>query len=225
LRDVSFDLPAGQSLALVGPTGSGKSTIVKLLAKLYDKYAGSITIDGIEVATMSPSCLRRQIAVVPQDIVLFDGTLRFNISLGRAGITDAAIERALNAVCADDFISKLPGGLDFQVREQGANLSHGQRQLVVFARALAVNPLLLILDEATSSVDQESESRIQRAIESMLHNRTVIVIAHRLSTVSRCNQILVVKDGEVAERGSHAQLMAAQGIYRRLHDQPGTFNV
>lgn len=224
LRDVSFDLPAGQSLALVGPTGSGKSTIVKLLAKLYDKYTGSITIDGVEVATTTPDCLRRQIAVVPQDIVLFDGTLRFNISLGRQGISDAAIERALNAVCAGDFISQLPGGLDFQVREQGANLSHGQRQLVVFARALAVDPVLLILDEATSSVDQESEARIQRAIEAMLHDRTVIVIAHRLSTVARCNQILVIKDGAVAERGNHDQLMAAQGIYRKLHDQPGAFN-
>jgi ATP-binding cassette subfamily B protein len=223
LRGVSFDLPAGQSLALVGPTGSGKSTIIKLLAKLYDRYSGSITIDGKEIAQLSPASLRRQVAVVPQDIVLFDGTLRFNISLGREGIADEDMTRALDAVCAGDFIRSLPGGLDFQIREQGANLSHGQRQLVVFARALAVNPALLILDEATSSVDQESESRIQQAIDAMLNNRTVIVIAHRLSTVARCNQILVVRDGEIAERGTHAELMARQGIYRNLHDQPGHF--
>ncbi len=223
LQGVTFDLPAGKSLALVGPTGSGKSTIIKLLARLYDGYRGSITIDGVEISGISPTTLRQKVAIVPQDIVLFDGTLRFNISLGRDGVDDHAINRALEAVCASDFITKLPGGLDFHVREQGANLSHGQRQLIVFARALATNPTLIILDEATSSVDPDSERRVQEAIESMLHERTVIVIAHRLSTVARCGQILVIKGGRVLERGSHADLISANGLYRKLHDQPGTF--
>ncbi len=223
LHDITFDLPAGKSLALVGHTGSGKSTIIKLLARLYEGYHGSITVDGVEISGVSPAALRRNVAIVPQDIALFDGTLRFNISLGRDGITESAITRALDAVCASDFITKLPGGLDFKIREQGANLSHGQRQLIVFARALATDPALIILDEATSSVDPESERRVQAAIDAVMHDRTVIVIAHRLSTVARCNQILVINDGKVAERGNHAQLMSAQGLYRTLHDQPGSF--
>ncbi len=223
LHNVSFELPAGKSMALVGPTGSGKSTIVKLLARLYEGYRGSITIDGVEISGISPTALRRNVAIVPQDIALFDGTLRFNISLDRSGITEAAIMQALDAVSAADFIMNLPGGLDFNIREQGANLSHGQRQLIVFARALATNPSLIILDEATSSIDPESERRVQGAIDAMMHNRTVIVIAHRLSTVERCSQILVIKNGQVAERGNHDELMAAGGLYRTLHDQPGAF--
>lgn len=218
LYDVSFDLPGGKSLALVGPTGSGKSTVVKLLARLYEGYRGTITVDGIDISGVDPDSLRKKIAIVPQDIVLFDGSLRFNISLGRDGITDAAIVRALDAVCAGDFVTKLPGGLDFPVREQGANLSHGQRQLIVFARALATDPVLLILDEATSSVDPESERRVQAAIDAMLHDRTVIVIAHRLSTIQRCGQILVIRDGHVVERGTHEELLAAHGTYRALYD-------
>jgi ATP-binding cassette subfamily B protein len=218
LHNVSFELPDGQSLALVGPTGSGKSTIIKLLARLYEGYLGKISIDGAEISGINPDSLRKKVAIVPQDIVLFDGSLRFNIALGRDGVTDAAILRALDAVCAGDFVTRLPGGLDFQVREQGANLSHGQRQLIVFARALATNPALLILDEATSSVDPESERRVQEAIEAMLHDRTVIVIAHRLSTVERCGQILVIKDGRVVESGTHSGLLAARGIYRDLYD-------
>ena len=218
LHDVSFDLPGGKSLALVGPTGSGKSTVIKLLARLYEGYTGTIRIDGTEISGVNPESLRKKVAIVPQDIVLFDGTLRFNISLGREGVTDAAILRALDAVCAGDFVTRLPGGLDFPVREQGANLSHGQRQLIVFARALATDPALLILDEATSSIDPESERRVQEAIDAMLHDRTVIVIAHRLSTVQRCSQILVIKDGRVIERGTHADLLAARGTYRSLYD-------
>lgn len=218
LHNVSFELPGGQSLALVGPTGSGKSTIIKLLARLYEGYQGSIRIDGTEISGINPDSLRKKVAIVPQDIVLFDGTLRFNIALGRDGVTDAAILRAMDAVCAGDFVTRLPGGLDFQVREQGANLSHGQRQLIVFARALATDPALLILDEATSSVDPESERRVQEAIEAMLHDRTVIVIAHRLSTVERCGQIIVIKDGRVVERGTHSGLLASRGTYRDLYD-------
>lgn len=223
LKDINLTIPPGTTLALVGPTGSGKSTIIKLIAKLYDGYRGHILLDGKELKSLDPRSLRTKIAIVPQDITLFDGTLRFNIGLDREGITDSSIQKALKSVCADDFLTGLPGGLDFKIREQGANLSHGQRQLIVFARAVASDPALLILDEATSSIDPESEIRVQKATEALLHNRTVIVIAHRLSTVERCDQILLVKDGEILERGSHDQLMGADKEYRKLHDQPGAF--
>lgn len=224
LHDINLTVPAGTTMALVGPTGSGKSTIIKLLAKLYDGYRGQILLDGIELKTLNPKSLRNRIAIVPQDIVLFDGTLRFNITLDRPGISDQAVEKALQSVCAGDFLMGLPGGLDFQIRERGANLSYGQRQLIVFARAIATDPALLILDEATSSIDPDSEYRVQLAIDALLHNRTVIVIAHRLSTIERCNQILVLKKGKIIEQGSHEQLMAAKGEYRNLHDQPGAFS-
>jgi ATP-binding cassette subfamily B multidrug efflux pump len=217
LKGVSFDLAAGESLAIVGATGSGKSTIVKLLAKLYDGYDGRITLDGQDLRQIDPVALRRRIAIVPQDIALFDGTVAFNIGLGAEGISREQIEASAKAIGADLFIDELPGRYDFEIREQGTNLSQGQRQLIAFARAMVKDPALVILDEATSSIDPESEAMVQRAISNLLKGRSVIVIAHRLSTVRQCDQILVLEHGEVLERGRHEGLLASQGAYYRLH--------
>jgi ATP-binding cassette subfamily B protein len=217
LKDVSFSLRPGESLAIVGPTGSGKSTIVKLVTKLYDGYEGQILIDGQDIRTLDDNLLRQKIAIVPQDIVLFDGDLYFNIGLGHPGINREMVHAAAQAVGADEFIRHLPKGYETVLREQGSNLSHGQRQLIAFARALAKNPSMVVLDEATSSVDHQSELAIQRAIETILAGRTVIVVAHRLSTVRKCTSILVLKNGAVAEIGPHEQLLAAGGHYAELH--------
>lgn len=217
LKDVSFTLEPGESLAIVGATGSGKSTIVKLLSKLYDGYSGQILIDDMDLENINGDALRSQIAIVPQDIVLFDGSIRFNIDLGLPGISQDDVIQAAKRVGADQFITRLPGGYDFILREQGANLSHGQRQLIVFARALAKNPSMIILDEATSSVDPQSEAMVQRGIESLLENRTVIVIAHRLATIRKCSQILVLQRGIIQERGNHDTLLEQQGAYHQLY--------
>lgn len=217
LIDVSFDLPPGNSLAIVGPTGSGKSTIIKLLAKLYDGYEGQILIDGQELKPLSPEPLRQHMAIVPQDIVLFDGSIAFNISLGLKSVTLDDVQRAARQVGADSFIEKLPGGYHYHLKEGGINLSHGQRQLITFARALARRPSLVILDEATSSVDPESESIVQAAIQNILKGRTVIVIAHRLSTIRQCDKILVLERGQVVEQGNHDTLLNKGGAYYKLH--------
>ncbi len=216
LRNVSFHLPAGQSLAIVGATGSGKSTIVKLLSKLYDGYDGQVLVDGKDIRNVNPDALRSQLAIVPQDIVLFDGTVAFNIGLGHESATPARIEAAAREVGADLFLARLPGGLDFVIKEQGSNLSHGQRQLIAFARALARDPGLIILDEATSSVDPESEAIVQAATQRLLKGRSVVVIAHRLSTIRQCDQILVLDKGVIIERGNHGGLVAQDGAYSRL---------
>lgn len=217
LSEINFKLQRGHTLALVGATGSGKSTLVKLLAKLYDGYDGRILLDGKDLRELDPEALRSAMAIVPQDIVLFDGSIAFNIGLGRPGITRQDIEAAAEQVGADDFIRRLPHGLDHEIKEQGSNLSHGQRQLIAFARALARKPGLVILDEATSSIDPESEATIQRAIARILKGRTVIVIAHRLSTIRQCDEILVVDKGRVVESGRHDELLAKQGAYFGLH--------
>ncbi|HTL12622.1 MAG TPA: ATP-binding cassette domain-containing protein, partial [Bdellovibrionota bacterium] len=189
----------------------------RLLSKLYDGYEGSIFLDGNDLADLDGHHLRRQLGIVPQDIVLFEGSLGFNIGLGDPAVTRERMQHAAEAVGADRFIRHLPGGLDFAVREGGANLSHGQRQLVAFARALAKDPSIVILDEATSSVDPESEALVQSAIARLLTGRTVIVIAHRLSTVERCDRILVLDHGRVLETGSHQTLLASGGAYAKLH--------
>ncbi len=217
LAEIDLKLGRGRTLALVGATGSGKSTLVKLLAKLYDGYDGKILLDGQDLRDLDPESLRAAMAIVPQDIVLFDGTVAFNIGLDRPGITRKDIEEAAAQVGADEFIKRLPQGLDAEIKEQGSNLSHGQRQLIAFARALARKPGLVILDEATSSIDPDSEATIQRAIARILHGRTVIVIAHRLSTIRQCDEILVVDKGRVIESGRHDELLAKQGAYFGLH--------
>jgi ATP-binding cassette subfamily B protein len=217
LEDITFRLKPGESLALVGATGSGKSTIVKLLSKLYDGYDGKILLDGTDIRSLDGSLIRKQISIVPQDIVLFDGSVTFNISLGAENISLEDVKSAAKIVGADTFINLLPGGYDFNIREQGGNLSHGQTQLIAFARALARNPKLVILDEATSSVDPQSETVIQDAIRKMLHGRTVVVIAHRLSTIRECDKILVIGAGKILEEGNHQQLIKRGGAYQELH--------
>ncbi|WP_176736923.1 ABC transporter ATP-binding protein [Oligoflexus tunisiensis] len=222
LHNVSFHLHQGQSLAIVGATGSGKSTIIKLLSKLYDGYEGSITVDGLDLREMNGQELRRHIAIVPQDIVIFHGTIAFNIGLGEEQTDLERIKSAAQFVGADRFIEQLPGGYDFIVREGGDNLSQGQRQLLAFARAIAKNPRIMILDEATSSVDPASETLIQQAIERIFTGRTLIVIAHRLSTIRKCDQIMVLDHGEVMEVGSHEELLARHGRYYELHQKMAT---
>ncbi len=213
LHDVSFNINPGESLAIVGATGSGKSTIIKLVSRLYDGYEGSIALDGHEISYLDPHKVRQHIAIVPQDIVLFDGTLAFNISLNHPGITREQIIHVCQKLGADRFIDRLPDTYDFKIKEQGANLSHGQRQVLAFARAMVRNPELIILDEATSSVDPGSEEIIQQATNTMLAEKTVIVIAHRLSTIRRCTNIMVLDKGRIVEEGSHAELVAKQGAY------------
>lgn len=217
LDNISFQLPQGKSLALVGATGSGKSTIIKLISKLYDGYEGDIYIDDQNLKNLSAEGLRQSIAIVPQDIILFEGSILFNITLGHPHIHRDKAIKAANIVGLDNFVAKLPNNYDYEIKEGGANLSVGQRQLIAFARALAKDPKVLILDEATSSVDPKSEMLIQNAIDRMLAGRTVIVIAHRLSTIKRCDKILVLEKGKIIERGDHKTLLEKKEKYFRLY--------
>jgi len=216
LRDVSFRIAAGEHAAIVGATGSGKTTVIKLLDRLYDVQRGRILVDGIDVREWDPTALRRRIAVVLQDVFLFSGPVEANITLGRADVPRAAVEAAAAHVNADGFIRRL-GGYDALVRERGSNLSGGQRQLLAFARALAHEPAILVLDEATSSVDPETEWLIQDALVKLLEGRTALVIAHRLSTIENADRILVLHKGELREHGTHVELLARGGIYARLY--------
>jgi ATP-binding cassette subfamily B protein len=216
LRDVSFRVAAGEHVAIVGATGSGKTTLMKLLARLYDVQRGRILVDGIDVREWDTGALRRRIAVVLQDVFLFSGEVATNITLGRPDISRAAVEAAAAHVNADGFIRRM-GGYEARVRERGSNLSGGQRQLLAFARALAHDPTILVLDEATSSVDAETEWLIQDALEKLLEGRTAVVIAHRLSTIEHADRILVLHKGELREEGTHRELLTAGGIYARLH--------
>lgn len=218
LEDINFQIDNGRSLALVGATGSGKSTIVKLIAKLYQGYEGQIRIDGAELQHWDEQSLRQQIAIVPQDIVIFEGTIAFNISMGDPQLSLKKIKQAATLVGADSFINQLEQGYETSIQEGGRNLSHGQRQLLAFARALVRQPKIIILDEATSSVDPQSEAQIQSAIEKILADRTVIVIAHRLSTIQKCDEILVLRQGRIIEKGSHQQLMDKKNYYFELQN-------
>ena len=217
LRDVSFTVAPGERVALVGHTGSGKTTVMKLLNRSYDVDRGRILVDGVDVRDWDLATLRRRIGVVLQDVFLFSGTIADNLTLQRPDVSRAAAEAAAQAIGADAFIRRLPRGFDQMLRERGNNLSVGQRQLLSFARALAYDPAILVLDEATSSVDAESEALVRGAVERLMANRTALVIAHRLSTIEHSDRILVMHAGEIRECGSHAELLAHHGLYYRLY--------
>jgi ATP-binding cassette subfamily B protein len=216
LRDIDFNVEPGKSLALVGHTGAGKTSIISLLARFYDAQKGRVTLDGVDVKELDPAELRSALALVLQDVHLFSGTIESNIRLG-SSIPDERVRAAARAVHAHRFIEALPGGYGAEVKERGASLSVGQKQLLSFARALAHDPRVLILDEATSSVDTETEGLIQDALRVLLRGRTAIVIAHRLSTVQNVDEILVLHKGTVRERGTHQALLAQRGLYWRLY--------
>ncbi|HEX8495105.1 MAG TPA: ABC transporter ATP-binding protein [Pyrinomonadaceae bacterium] len=217
LKDVSFKVEPGQSIALVGHTGSGKTTITNLLMRFYDVQRGRILLDGVDVREWDLQSLRENFAVVLQDVFLFSGTIESNIRLGRTEISEERVEWAAREVRAEQFIKRLPEGYQAIVRERGAGLSVGQKQLISFARALAFDPALLILDEATSSIDTETEQLIQQAIERVMRNRTSLIVAHRLSTIQRADRIIVMHHGCIREQGSHQQLLAERGLYWRLY--------
>jgi len=218
LKDLSFRVEPGESVALVGATGAGKTSIISLISRLYDVNHGRILIDGHDVRDVDKYELRRRIAVVLQDVFLFAGDVLENIRLGHGEIPEEKVIEAAKAVDADRFIRRLPGGYRAPVLERGATLSVGQKQLLAFTRALAFDPRILILDEATSSVDTETEVLIQRALEKLLRGRTSVIIAHRLSTIQRCDRIFVMHHGELKEAGSHQELIASRGIYRKLYE-------
>jgi ATP-binding cassette subfamily B protein len=224
LHDVDLTIPPGKTLALVGATGAGKSTVVKLLARFYDPQAGRVLVDGHDLRHVTQRSLREQLAVVPQEAFLFSGSVLDNIRFARPSADDDEVKRVARIVGVHDFVEGLPDGYDTEVQEGGSGLSTGQRQLISFARALLADPRILILDEATSSVDAESERRIERAMEVLFSGRTSIIVAHRLSTVRYADEIVVVDDGRVVERGTHDELIATGGRYAGLYrdwDAPG----
>lgn len=216
LKGIDLDVQAGQSIALVGHTGSGKSTIINLIGKFYDIKSGRITIDGEDIRGVTLDSLRRQIGIVLQDTFIFSGTIRDNIRFGRLEATDEEVENAAKAVDAHDFIMKLPGGYETEVEERGSALSMGQRQLLSFARALLANPRILILDEATASIDTETELKIQEALKILLQGRTSFIVAHRLSTIRHADKIVVLDHGEIKEEGNHHELTSRDGVYNGL---------
>ncbi len=217
LRDVDLNVPPGQTLALVGATGAGKSTFAKLVARFYDPQKGIVRVDGHDLRGVQQRALRRQLGIVPQEGFLFSGSVRENVAFGRPEASEEEIEAAIAAVGATDFVTRLPQGLDTEVGERGIQLSAGQRQLLAFARALLAEPRILILDEATSNVDVRTEKTIERGLERLLHGRTAIVIAHRLSTIRRAGKIVVLEDGQIAEQGTHDELISAGGPYSKLY--------
>ncbi|HKP37333.1 MAG TPA: ABC transporter ATP-binding protein [Pyrinomonadaceae bacterium] len=217
LKDVSFVVEPGQSVALVGHTGSGKTTVTNLLMRFYDVQKGRVLLDGVDVRDWHVQSLRENFAVVLQDIFLFTGTVESNIRLGREDISDDRVRWAATEVRADKFIQRLPHEYKSEVRERGAGLSVGQKQLISFARALAFDPALLILDEATSSIDTETEQLIQQAIARVMRNRTSVIVAHRLSTIQRAENIIVMHHGEIREQGTHQDLLALHGLYWKLY--------
>jgi ATP-binding cassette, subfamily B, multidrug efflux pump len=217
LQDVSLHAKVGQMIALVGPTGAGKSTIINLVLRFYDVTTGVVRIDGYDVRDVTQDSLRRQIGLVLQDNILFSGTIAENIAFGRPDATQADIESAAQIANLHEFITQMPQGYSTLVGERGANLSQGQRQLISIARAVLINPRILILDEATSSIDTRTEALVQQAIARLLSDRTSFVIAHRLSTVTQADQVLVIQQGQIVERGTHKQLIEKQGVYANLY--------
>jgi len=217
LRDVSFRVSAGETFAIVGHTGAGKTTLISLLLRFYDIQRGQILLDGVDIRLLDLQELRKQFGIVLQDPFLFTGTIESNVRLGTEGITRKSVEHALDEVGLGDYVRSLPQGVEAEVNERGSTLSVGQRQLISFARALAHNPRFLILDEATSSVDTKTELQIREALDRLLSGRTAVVIAHRLSTIQHAHRILVFHKGRLREQGAHQELLAERGIYFRLY--------
>jgi ATP-binding cassette subfamily B protein len=218
LKDINFHVKEGETIALVGATGAGKSSIINLLTRFYDINSGEIFIDGVEVKDYELQSLRNNIGVVLQDVFLFSDTIEANINLGNYEIGRNKIYEAAELVGAKNFIERLPGKLEYNVMERGATLSVGQRQLISFIRAMVYDPKILVLDEATSSVDTETEEMIQNAIKKMMSGRTSIVIAHRLSTIQNAKKILVLDHGRIVEAGNHNELLAKNGYYTQLYN-------
>ena len=218
LSNVTFDIPAGKSVALVGPSGSGKTTICSLLPRFYDVTGGRVTIDGKDVRDLTLESLRNQIGLVQQDVYLFCGSIKENIAYGKPGASMEEIEDAARKANIHDFIMELPDGYDTFVGERGTRLSGGQKQRISIARVFLKNPSILILDEATSALDNESERWIQKSLEELAKNRTTITIAHRLSTIRNADEILVVADNGIAERGTHEELLKQGGIYAHYNE-------
>jgi ATP-binding cassette subfamily B protein len=216
LRGLSFEVPAGHTVAIVGPSGAGKSTISRLLFRFYDTTGGRIVIDGQDIRTVTQTSLRAAIGMVPQDTVLFNDTIRYNIRYGRPGASDAEVEAAAQLAQIDAFIRQAPKGYETEVGERGLKLSGGEKQRVAIARTILKAPPILLLDEATSALDSHTERDIQDALDRVAKNRTTLVIAHRLSTVVGADEILVLDKGTIVERGSHAQLLAHRGLYASM---------
>jgi len=219
LHNINIEAKPDETIALVGPTGAGKSSVINLLCRFYDIQGGQILIDGHDIRDVTIESLRRNLGIVLQDTVIFSGTIRENIRYGRLDATDEEVEEAAKIVGAHEFIMRQPEGYETQVRERGSRLSVGQRQMIAFARALLANPRILILDEATSSVDAYTELQIQRALEKLLKGRTSIVIAHRLSTIRNADRIYVIDHGVVKEVGTHEELIAKGGMYKSLYEK------
>jgi len=218
LRDINFSAHKGEVIALVGASGAGKTTLISLIPRFYDVTSGRITIDDTDLRDIILRSLRELIGIVSQETVLFNDTVANNIAYGRSDVPMEKIREAAQAAFADSFISKMPDGYATQIRERGANLSGGEKQRIAIARALVKNPPILILDEATSSLDTESEAEIQKALENLMRNRTTFVIAHRLSTIRNANKILVMKDGQIVEHGTHDELITLGQEYKKLYD-------
>jgi ATP-binding cassette subfamily B protein len=216
LKEISFEVPAGRTVAVVGPSGAGKSTISRLLFRFYDLSAGRITIDGQDISRVTQKSLREAIGMVPQDTVLFNDTIRYNIRYGRWGASDAEVEEAAQLAQIDSFIRMSPKGYETEVGERGLKLSGGEKQRVAIARTILKSPPILLLDEATSALDSHTEKEIQDALERVSKNRTTLVIAHRLSTIVGADEIIVLDNGEIVERGSHPALLAHDGLYASM---------
>ena len=217
LHDVSFKVNPGESVALVGPTGAGKSTIVSLISRFYNLDSGKILIDGQDISKVTLHSLRSKMGIMLQDSFIFSGTIEDNIRYGKLDATSEEIQEASKVVCADSFIKSMSDGYQTEVKERGSLLSQGQKQLISFARTLLSNPSILVLDEATSSIDVQTERALQKGLDAMLKGRTSFIIAHRLSTIKNCNKIMYIDHGGIIEAGTHDELMAKKGAYYKLY--------